>query len=136
MKYSSHVTIMSKLFLLSIFIIILYADSYYYDGDKKIYLTSVEKQTRDFQKNSSQFKTQNDTYLSVDNRIILKLKTGIDIQTLIAEYNLIYIKRLYTNTYLLQINNNEDIFDVSNTLHLDKRTIFSHPNFNRIIKTR
>lgn len=126
----------TKLLFLSIFNIILYANKYYYDGNQKVYLTSIDKSIRDLQENSSQFKTQNGTYLSIDNTFIVKIKEDVNIQNLIDEYNLLYIKQLYTNTYLLQINNNEDIFDISNKLHLDNRTIFSHPNFKHNIHKR
>jgi len=127
---------MFKILFLTIFSIVLYADRYYYHGDNKIYLTFVENQTRDLNAISSKLQNKNGTYLYIDNTLIVKLKVDIDIQSFIEQYDLIHIKQLYKNTHLLQINNNEDIFDISNKLHLDRRTIFSHPNFLKDIKKR
>jgi len=132
---------MKYIILLSILINSLYANPYYYVNNKKVYLYKIENKDhliRNTIQNNSivYYKTKNNNTVGINNKILIKIKNNCNIEQLLLKYNLILIKEIIKNIYLIQINNKSDIFKIMNNLYFEKCTKYAHPNFIRKIYKR
>lgn len=127
------------------------ADSYYYQKGKKIYLSPIQKQTAQAEvqiagsltrsttteSDNLLYYTDNDgRELGVTNRIILKLKEGVDADALFNAYHLSLHKDLKNGLYSVTTQSVDEVVDLANTLYELTDVEYAHPDFYIPIKRR
>jgi len=133
---------MKKILILSSLLFFANAsDSFYYQKDKKVFLTPIKStQFRTFQKtNSTQidyYKTQNDKIVGISKEFIVKIKEEKVLENLLKKYSILLNKRLAKNLYLMETNSTQETLDVSNQLYSDVNVSYAHPNFIKKIEAR
>ena len=128
-------------FLLLLFLFAHATDNFYYQKDKKVFLTPIKPtQVRTFQKtNTTQidyYKTQNDKTVGINKEFIVKIKEEKALQDLLKKYSIVIKKRLAKNLYLMEVNSTQETLDVSNQLYYDANVSYAHPNFIKKIEAR
>ena len=132
-----------NILLISIFITLNGSDLYYYQGGKKVFLSPVTKTTSIIRSTNSStentninfnyFKTSNNIVLGVNNQIIIKT-TKID--EVLEKYNLQLKKKLFSNVYLIELEDKDLTLDIANLLYQDSDISYAHPNFTKQINKR
>ena len=127
------------LLLLSLLLFANASDNFYYQKDKKVFLTSI-KSVETFQKISSTkidyYKTQEGHTVGISKEFIVKLKEEQALQNLIKKYSISLKKRLAKNLYLMEVNSTKETLIVTNELYHDSNVSYAHPNFIKKIESR
>jgi len=131
---------MKKLILLIPILLFANAsDSFYYQKDKKVFLTPIISSQK-FRKINSMdinyYTTPKDNIVGVTKEFIIKLKDEKSLEILLKKYPITLKKILAHNLYLMEVNSIEETIDMTNQLYLDKNVIYAHPNFIKKIKSR
>ena len=131
---------MKKILILSSLLLFANAtDNFYYQKDKKVFLTPI-KSVETFQKTNSihidYYKTQEGYTVGISKEFIVKLKEEQALKSLIKKYSIIVNKRLAKNLYLMEVNSTEETLDISNQLYYDSNVSYAHPNFIKKIESR
>jgi len=133
---------MKKILILSSLLLFANAtDNFYYQKDKKVFLTPIKStQFRTFQKtNSTQidyYKTEKDHTVGISKEFIVKIKEEKALENLLKKYSIVLNKRLAKNLYLMEVNGTQETLDVSNQLYYDVNVTYAHPNFIKKIEAR
>ncbi|NQY21860.1 MAG: hypothetical protein HRT40_11255, partial [Campylobacteraceae bacterium] len=75
------------------------------------------------------YKNEEGITLAVNNRLILKLKNKGNFDLYLNEFNMIIIKQLSSNTFLLKVQDKSLTLETSSFLSLKEDVEFSHPDF-------
>ncbi|DAB29294.1 MAG TPA: hypothetical protein CFH84_10365 [Sulfurimonas sp. UBA12504] len=120
------------------FIIIIFVqmacafDNYYYQNNQKIYLTPVTTPSSNLLKNNSDIdyhQNEKGIILGVGDKIIVKIKDGVEIDYLLSHFNLSFEKMLAKNLYLLKTENKQMTIDISNRLNEHNEVEYAQPDF-------
>ncbi len=124
------------LFLL--FTVYIFADMniFYYQNNKKVYLSVENIGLRAISKDIKYFKTSNGTSVALNKEILVKLSDGSSIDDICKQYDLILVKNIFGNLYLVEVDNMNNTLDISNKLYNDINIEYAHPNFKRKITQR
>lgn len=111
------------------------SDNYYYQNNKKIYLTHLTTPSSTLLKNNPDVdyhKNENGIILGVGDKIIVKIKDGVEIDNLLSQFNLSFEKMLAKNLYLLKVENKNLAIDTSNRLSEHNEVEYAQPDFLKI----
>jgi len=132
--------------LLMIFLLnsCLFSGQSYYEYGKKIELTPItQNKSTTLLKNNidnnisiKYYKKSNTQIVGVADTIIAKCLDLNQCNKVIEKYTTLEFKIISKNTYLIKINNLEDIFDISTTLFEEGCFLYVHPNFYKEKKLR
>lgn len=104
------------------------SDNYYYSKNQKEYLT-LKNDLLDENSSINYYKNNKGIILGVTNKIIVKLKDGIEVDILLKEFNLILEKKIAKNLFLLKTEDKNLTIDISNQLNEDESTEYAQPDF-------
>lgn len=126
---------MKILILISLFTLV-FAQDYYYNGDKKIYLSPINT-VSNFSYDANA--TQEKTYITKKNQVLklsntLVIKTNNNIDELVSKYHLVLKKVLRQNVYLLSTT--QDPLEIANTIYENESVKYAYPDFIRTIELR
>ncbi len=130
---------LKKLILLIFLIQSCYSsDIFYYKGDKKVDLIPLDRSSRSLSLNYGVdfYKTKHGRVLGVTDKLIVSVKNTSNLDDFLLDYNLILVKKLDKNLYLLQTNDKSETIKISNFLHENKNVIYAEPNFVKNIVSR
>lgn len=122
--------------------ILLFANAnnnFYYQNDKKVFLTPIVSSQKFRKINSidiNYYTTPKDTIVGVTKEFIVKIKDKKSLEILLKKYPITFKKRLAYNLYLMKVNIIEETIDITQKLYVDKNVIYAHPNFIKKIKLR
>ncbi len=120
---------MKRLALLMMTAILANAESSFYERGE---LTQLEKITSSRSADNSgieYYKTQNGQKVGITDEILVKCKSGIDCNALLAKFNLTDISNVTETILLVKIKEYDDIFSVCRELFESEKVEFAHPNF-------
>lgn len=111
------------------------SDNYYYQNNEKIYLTPLVAPSSSLLKTNPEVnyhKNENGIILGVGDKIIVKIKNGVEIDDLLSQFNLSFEKMLAKNLYLLKVENKKMTIDISNRLNENNEVEYALPDFLKI----
>jgi len=114
-------------------------DNFYYQNDKKVFLTPIVSSQKFRKINSidiNYYTTPNYNIVGVTKEFIIKLKDEKSLEILLKKYPITLKKRLASNLYLMEVNTIDKTIDMTQKLYLDTNVIYVHPNFIKKIKLR
>ena len=116
-------------------------DNFYYQKDKKVFLTPIKStQIRTFQKiNATQidyYKTPKGHTVGINKALIVKIKEEKALENLLKKYSIVVKKKLAKKLYLMEVNCTKATLDISNQLYHDDNVSYAHPNFIKKIESR
>ncbi len=124
---------MKKIILLLTLLLFANAsDNFYYQKDKKVFLTPIKSSQKLRKINSidiNYYTTPKDNIVGMTKEFIVKIKDEEALESLIKKYPIILKKRLSKNLYLMEANSTDKTLDISNQLHHDINVSYAHPNF-------
>ncbi len=128
---------MIKILLAVLSVSTLFSSSIYYQYGKKVELTphtqnkalQLNKQDRNI--SLKYYKNKNDRVVGVDNTIIVKCLQQKDCISVINKYTNLSFKTISKDTYLISVDNQEEVFDMSVKLYEEGCFKYAHPNFYR-----
>ena len=133
---------MKKIFLIQFWSFFLFADNFYYQKDKKIFLTPI-KTSEKFQKvdvNKTDkvrfYITEKGHTVGINKELIVKLKKDISIESLLYKYAILMKKKLAKNLYLVQVTNTEETLSITNQIYMESDVVYAHPNFIKKMQQR
>lgn len=121
---------------------IVYAEQYYYQKGKKVYLSPTKSKSsisRDVNSSINQinyFKTPQNVLVGVRDEILVKFKNTQNIQDIQITYSLSLVKQLSKTMFLFKVKDYLRTLDVSNSLYEESDVEFAHPNFLRSVRKR
>ncbi len=128
---------MIKYFLIVLSVSSLFSSSTYYEYGKKVELTpyiqnkSIQLNKQDRNISLRYYKNQNDRVVGVDNTIIAKCLQQNDCISVINKYTNLRYKIISKDTYIISVDNQEEVFDMSVKLYEEGCFKYAHPNFYR-----
>ena len=128
---------MFKLLLLLLSVATLFSSSTYYEYGKKVELTphtqnkSLQLNKQDRNISLRYYKNKNDRVIGVDNTIIAKCLQQKDCISVINKYTNLRYKTISKDTYLISVDNQEEVFTMSVKLYEEGCFKYAHPNFYR-----
>jgi hypothetical protein len=121
---------MKKIFLIMIATGQLYSQStFYYKNDKKVFL--VQKQKIERSVGVLHYHDSNGNKVDIDKKILLQLKKGIEIKSLLDSYDIVVLEKIDSDIYVVLCRDVSVTFDVANSLYHDDGVLYAHPNFIR-----
>ncbi len=128
---------MKKIFLLliSIFYLGCASEKYFYNGDKKIFISPIDKISRNVG-NIDYYKVRsNGTQIGISNKILVKFVNETNLDRYISDFNLILKKNMGNRLYLFEVKNKSLTIDTANSLHKKSDVKFAEPDFiQKVIK--
>jgi len=126
-----------KILILISFFTFIFAQDYYYNGHKKIYLSQINTISNfSYDSNITKEKTyttKNNQVLKLSNTLIIKTKNN-NIDELISKYNLVLKKLLRKNVYLLSTTQNP--LEIANKIYENESVQYAYPDFIKTIQLR
>jgi len=109
----------------------VFADVYYYQNSKRVYLTNdtTNKASSLHVKDVRYYTTPNNSVLGVKNEIVFKIKQDVNISNVVKKFQLKNLQDLGNGFYLIKDVATEQLFSLANRLYEDNATELSHPNF-------
>lgn len=108
------------------------SDGYYYQEGKKISLTPNNEISRSTDGSGMDYYTnERGTLLGVSEKIIVKLKNGVTIDSILSKYGLSLEKELGTDLYLLKADDRSKTIDTANRLSEDENIKYAQPDFSK-----
>jgi len=101
---------------------------YYYQNNKKVSLTPIKSLSRNIS-NMDYYKNSNGIVLGVTDRLLIKLKNKNYLENILKRYNLILIRKIDKNLYLLKTQDKNLTIQISNTLTKKDFIEYAHPDF-------
>lgn len=128
---------MNKLLLFLLLNTYLFSSSTYYEYGKKVELTphiqnkslQLNKQAKN--NNVRYYKNKDNRVVGVDNTIIAKCFKQNDCEVILKQYSNLTYKTISKNTYIITVDNQEDVFTMSVKLYEEECFKYAHPNFYR-----
>ena len=118
------------------------SDDFYYQNNKKVFLTPIETGQK-FQKTDSNqtkkinyYKTDKGHTVGISKELIVKVEKEKALDSLIEKYQLIFKKKLAQKLYLVEVNSTEKTLDICNKLYQENNVSYAHPNFIKRVITR
>jgi hypothetical protein len=108
------------------------ADSFYYENNQKkelSFLSSTEVENRPIRL----YKNEDDITVGVSDQIIVKAISFNVIQPYLKELNVVLLKKLTNNLFLVKVQNSNSTITIANILAKKRHIQYAQPNF---IKTR
>jgi hypothetical protein len=103
-------------------------DNFYYQNNKKIYLTPYQNISRSIS-NINYYQNDKGVVLGVTDKLIVKLKDVSNIKSLTDKYDLILVKKLSKNLYLMKVGNKNSTIDIANKLNEENSVEYAQPDF-------
>jgi len=110
------------------------SDNYYYQNNKKIYLTPLVVPSSNLLTNNldiDYYKNENNITLGVGDKIIVKIKEGVVVENLLTQFNLSFEKILAKNLYLVKVANKNVAIDIANRLREHHQVEYAQPDFHK-----
>jgi len=125
--YKGHMKI---IFIVIIFISATVSAEYYYENNKKVALIRAKPNNQ----SSSlvlidYYESDKGNLLGVSNQLIVKVSVDNDLPLYINDFNLIVIKEMSKNLYLLEVTDKSLTIETANRLNEKQDIEYSHPNF-------
>lgn len=114
----------------------LSATDYYYEYGKKVEVKKLNQTRTINNQDIKYFMTSNGHKVGVDDEIIVQCQDSINCQNELEKYDFREISKLSKELFLVKINNNEDIFKISQKLYNSDAVKLAHPNFIKNRKRR
>ena len=115
-------------------------DNFYYQKDKKIFLTPIYTTQTIQKKESNQtvqyYKTSKGQTVGISKEIIVKVIEEKSIDSLVEKYDINVKKKLTQKLYLVEINSTKETLTITNKLYDDENVSYAHPNFIKRIDKR
>ena len=115
-------------------------DNFYYQKDKKIFLTPINTTQTIQKKESNQtvqyYKTLKGQTVGISKEIIVKVIEEKAIDSLVEKYDINVKKKLTQKLYLVEINSTKETLTITNKLYDDENVSYAHPNFIKRIDKR
>jgi len=126
-----------RLLLLSLLsVACIHANNFYYEYGQKVELTELSN-PRTANNNIAYYQKSNGKQVGVKkNEILLKCNEGIACLSILDAYNFASVKALSRSIYLITLQETQNIFTYSQTLHNNAAIEFAHPNFVKERKRR
>jgi hypothetical protein len=129
------------LFFITISLSLNASNHFYYQNNKKVFLTPLEI-SQNFQKIDSNqtdkihfYKTAKGQIVGISKELIVKIKEEKVLDSLVVKYQVIVKKKLAQKLYLMEIKSTEKTLDICNKLYQENNVSYAHPNFiKRIVK--
>lgn len=117
-------TLLNILIIMTFFTTLSNASAlYYYEEGVKVDVTKLDTYTQyDYYQNS------NNQKVGVNNTIIVKFSSNIDVSDIESKYDVSLDKILSNNVYVFDVNSN-NVFTTSSKIYEDENVEFSNPNF-------
>jgi hypothetical protein len=126
---------MKKINLLVLLSLSLYSSDYYFEYGKKVELTKAKDYRSEGVGGVDYYITQYGNRVGITNELIVKCEHS-NCTEILGKYNLTNITSLSDSLFLVKLENNENIFEISQKLYLDKNITFATPNFTKTKKMR
>jgi len=114
----------------------LFAESFYYEYGKKVYLIPSKESRNVSQDNVKHFETTDGKKVSFKNQILVKCIDVSKCESTLSNHGLTNFEKLTSTMYLINLNDNDDIFSLSQDLYNDSNIKFATPNIIKNIKYR
>jgi hypothetical protein len=101
-------------------------ESYYYNGSEKV---AIYPQINRTDTNVIYYENENGTLLGVSDKIILKVKDGVEIDSILQKYNLILEKSVTKRVYVVKVADKSMCIGIANNLKEDKDIVYAQPDF-------
>ena len=125
-----------RLLCLACLVSTVFAGDYYYEYGKKVDVVKL-KESRTIGSNSVDFyKTQNGHKVGITNEIIVQCEENINCVSLLERYSFSSISKISDNFFVVKINKNQNIFEVSQMLYNDAEVKLAQPNLIKNRKSR
>ncbi|HIO91125.1 MAG TPA: hypothetical protein EYG69_05075 [Campylobacterales bacterium] len=109
----------------------LFGGDFFYEYGKKVEVTPTPNHLRSIDFNEGgirYYTTKNGKQFGLKHEIILKLKNKTNDAHFFASYSITNAKKIATKTYLIKLDEKQDIFEFSQTLHNNPNTVYAVPN--------
>lgn len=103
-------------------------DKFYYQNHQKIYLSPYNNLLRS-NPDIDYYQNENGVVLGVTDKLIVKIKDGVLIESLLLNFNLFIEKNIDKNLYLLKVDNKNNTIDISNKLNENENIEYAQPDF-------
>ena len=135
---------MSKVLLIFLFTTNLFSAQSYYENGQKIELTPyILKKSASFGQNTNDknssiryYKKSNSQIVGVSNSIIAKCLNTSECERVIKKYTTLKFTLISKNIYLIYLQNQDEIFDISVKLYEEGCFLYVQPNFYKEKKLR
>ena len=123
-------------FIILLISTIVLGQDFYYNNNKKIYLTPINPHySSSFESKETPkeliFQNPNSQILKTDGTIIITLKNGVDLDDFLTRYQLTLIKNIPNRYILVKSKNINSILETSQKIYKDKDVKVSSINFKK-----
>lgn len=126
-----------KILILITFFTFVFGQNYYYNGDKKVYISPLNSVSNfAYDSNTTQQKnytTNKNQIITLSNTLIIKTNSD-NINQLMQKYNLILKKELRKNIYLLTTT--QDPIEIANKIYESESVQYAYPDFIKSVNLR
>ena len=120
---------MKKLLVLSLFALILNADSTYYERGELVELKKVNELRGADSNGVEYFQTRSGQKIGIKDELLVQCKAGVDCKTLLSKFNLDEISKVTDTIFVAKVKEYDGIFTLSRELYESGKVEFAHPNF-------
>ena len=120
---------MKKFLILSLFALLLNADSSYYEKGKLVELQKMNTLRSADGGSVEYFQTTKGQKIGIKDEILVQCKTGVDCKLLLNQFNLNDISKVTDTIFVVKIKDYDNIFLISRELFESAKVNFAHPNF-------
>ncbi len=120
---------MKKLLVLSLFALLLNADSSYYEKGELVELQKINESRNLDDKAFDYFTNRNGKKVGLSDELLVQCKESIDCKVLLSKFNLSEISQITDTIFVIKIKNQDNIFLLSRELFESGDVEFAHPNF-------
>lgn len=120
---------MKTLLIITFFCSTILSDTYYYEYGKKIQLTELKETRASNDNNITYYQNSAGQKVGVKNEIITKCKVPNQCNEIFEKYGLTQITNLTSKILLITLKAEDNPFELSQKLFLEKNIEFAHPNF-------
>jgi len=104
------------------------SDNFYYQNNKKVYLTPYNSSLRS-NPTINYYQNEKGIVLGITDKLIVKTKDDISIDNLLTKFNLSIEKNLGKNLYVLKAADKNLTIDIANQLNQDDNIEYAQPDF-------
>lgn len=104
--------------------------NYYYNNGEKIYLSKYISIQRDIKNDIDYYQLQDSLYtVGVTKNILVKFKSTNDKEVILKKYDLVLVKELYKNLYMVKVTDKNITLKTANMLHNEISVEYAQPDF-------
>lgn len=121
---------MKRAVILSLFALTVMgcASDFYYEKGQKVDVTQLKEQ-RDSKDSVTYYKTSTGHKVGVTNEILVQCKADVNCTDVLAKYETLSVSNLSETIFLVSVDQEKNVFEVSRTLYDDRDIEMAHPNF-------